>query len=598
MNRRFKRLALLMMLSVVGIGASATKAKLVARWTLDEASGNTAADSSGGDNAAAMYGTPLWLPMGGKHGGAVHFGQTHADRLEVSTKALSASQGSVSLCANLDTDPQPTRCQYFFGHGTAPFWTNRIQLYCDNGDRQLDVGLGNSHTRHTGVVTLSPGTWYHIVLTWDHGTFVVYVNGRAEARGTYAGLEGFNSVADIGNDGRTDGLQRDETLCGLIDDVSLFDHALNEYEVHGMQNQRTIVNSFLKTMYDENQEATALIAQQRYDEAIRLLQKGLSTYTTQIRQHPDNADARQRLVLSDRYYLLGQAKVATAASVEEIAAAYSRSVSESLFRPDYVPAILWLHQNRPAGMARAAIESSLRDGGISPDDIRRVSRAFASSKDWAAFECFLDVVLSNGNDTSARVDAVNESLATYDLWKDRFGEYLRARPALRSYWCAMVRKRAQGAVQEGRFAAAAEMYRNITDQNGASRDRDRDALEICKCAMLSGDYDLTLSRIRLLADNPSASQQVKAEALLLEGQAYLQTNNMDRAIDTLSRLTREHPQSESARDARFFLGYCNLLAGRNEEAARMLDEVIQERPQSSWARKARLCLCQTIETSP
>jgi hypothetical protein len=94
-------------------------------------------------------------------------------------------------------------------------------------DRELDLGLGDSHTRATGIQTLLPETWYHIALTWDHGDYVVYVDGLAEATGTYTGLsDPLTTIADVGNNG----LLHDQSFYGLIDEVCFYDYALSDAE--------------------------------------------------------------------------------------------------------------------------------------------------------------------------------------------------------------------------------------------------------------------------------------------------------------------------------------------------------------------------------
>jgi len=195
-------------------------------WALDEDAGSLAHDSISSANHGTVIGA-VWAPTEGKFDGAVRFGQTEGDRIEVPTTKLSASQGTVSLWGRLAPDPQPSRVRYLFGHSASQSYRNRIQLYMDNSDRQLDLGLGDSHTRATDIQTLLPETWYHIALTWDRGNFIVYVDGLAKATGTYAGLSNpLTILADIGNNGRV----HDQSFNGLIDDVRFYDYALSAAE--------------------------------------------------------------------------------------------------------------------------------------------------------------------------------------------------------------------------------------------------------------------------------------------------------------------------------------------------------------------------------
>ena len=144
---------------------------------------------------------------------------------------MSASAGTVALWGRI-VGTQSTE-RYFFGHTSSPSgWVDRIQLYMDSGDNKLDLGLGDSHTRDTDIMTLSADTWYHIALTWDGSNYVVYVDGDNDANGTYTGLSSLGSIADIGNDGNAS--YRTEAFQGLLDQVRVYDKALSQSEVQDL----------------------------------------------------------------------------------------------------------------------------------------------------------------------------------------------------------------------------------------------------------------------------------------------------------------------------------------------------------------------------
>jgi hypothetical protein len=203
------------------------QAGLVSYYHLDEESGTVAADSSGNGHSGTLVGASLeWLP--GYDGGAVSFlGSEGAARVEIPTTGMSATAGTVSLFGYL-TDPQPSTSPYFFGHTThQPEWTNRIQLYMDGGP-SLDIGLGDTHTRATDVAPLKMKTWYHIVLTWNNGSYFVYVDGKEVAKGSYTGLTTLDTVANIGNDGS---LAPYESFGGRLDEVRIYNRAVSADEV-------------------------------------------------------------------------------------------------------------------------------------------------------------------------------------------------------------------------------------------------------------------------------------------------------------------------------------------------------------------------------
>ena len=209
--------------------SSVAQADLVGYWKFDESSGTTAADSAGGDNNGTLTGEQLeWRPSEGKIGGALWHGSLPDSHVEFPTTGMSATSGTIAFWLNL-ADPQPPHTRYFFGHTTLPHWNNRLQLYMDNGNTELDMGIGDSHTTVTGIMLLQTQTWYHIAATWDAGTCVAYVDGEELARGTYDSFTTLNTEADIGNDGSPD--NRAEGFAGLIDDFRLYNRALTADEI-------------------------------------------------------------------------------------------------------------------------------------------------------------------------------------------------------------------------------------------------------------------------------------------------------------------------------------------------------------------------------
>jgi hypothetical protein len=201
-------------------------------WKLDEGYGPIAVDWSGHDNHGSVTGTALsWMPDDGMIGGALSFNGTASDTdyVEVSTADVSLAAGTVAMWAKLRANPQAPATRYFFGHTTIPAYSDRIQLYMNNSDTILDLGLGDSHDRHTDIMSLTTETWYHVALTWDGGRYVVYVNGEEKANGSYTGLDALNPAANIGNDGNPG--ERTEAFNGLLDNVRIYDYALPQAEI-------------------------------------------------------------------------------------------------------------------------------------------------------------------------------------------------------------------------------------------------------------------------------------------------------------------------------------------------------------------------------
>jgi len=220
-------MVLVAFLAGTGVAIAGLEDGLVCYYKLDEDSGTVAADSSPNGYDGTLFGNALeWVP--GRIGGALSWGTAEAKGgVQFPTKGLSVSAATISLWGYLG-DPQASRTRYFFGHTTQPAYSNRIQVYMDESTTQLDIGLGDTHARNTNIVTLKTKTWVHVVLTWDNGKFVVYVDGAQVADGTYTGLTALNDFADIGEDGNPG---EDEAFDGSIDEVRLYNRALSAAEV-------------------------------------------------------------------------------------------------------------------------------------------------------------------------------------------------------------------------------------------------------------------------------------------------------------------------------------------------------------------------------
>jgi Concanavalin A-like lectin/glucanases superfamily/Right handed beta helix region/PKD domain len=193
---------------------------LVGYYVFGDAGSSYVADSSGHNNTGYyINGTQRTGQQEANLGGG-------DDAVQISTTDWNAAQGAVAVWIN-GTSMLGT--QYIFGHSVGS-WSNRIQLYIDNG--YLGIGLGDTRSLKTNIQLLSTQTWYHIALSWDGTNYTVYVNGLLSATGTYTGLTLLNNLADIGNTGNT--TSRTEGFQGLIDEVRIYNRALTAAEISNL----------------------------------------------------------------------------------------------------------------------------------------------------------------------------------------------------------------------------------------------------------------------------------------------------------------------------------------------------------------------------
>jgi hypothetical protein len=195
---------------------------LVGYWEFSETGGSTTQDSSGKGNKGSLVNAPVWT---GKS--QIEF-TAPTQAVQVPTNGWNAGAGTVTIRAMVDTT---AGVQFLFGHSVGA-WSNRIQLYVENG--ALCLGLGDSHVTAAGIAAIAAQTWYDIAFTWNGTQYTVYVDGASKASGTYTGLTSLASTVDIGNDGLAS--VRSEAMSGQVDRVRLYSRALSSAEIGAIYN--------------------------------------------------------------------------------------------------------------------------------------------------------------------------------------------------------------------------------------------------------------------------------------------------------------------------------------------------------------------------
>jgi len=203
---------------------SPAKADLVGWWRLDEGSGTTAADSSGGGNDGTFVGSPQWVAVG-KVNGALEFGG--GDSVSVPGGA-NINPESITLMTWVnfnEVDNTSVRQDYLSRGDDYAF-----SLHEDNADQRIHgiVTSAGAWSVVDGQTVVEADIWYHTSLTYDAGTdmLTLYLDGEVdgELRVT-AGLEHRLRGA------LTLGTYSGRDLLGKLDEVKIFDEALSQDEI-------------------------------------------------------------------------------------------------------------------------------------------------------------------------------------------------------------------------------------------------------------------------------------------------------------------------------------------------------------------------------
>ena len=225
--------------------ANATTAEVAnraAHWKLDDATGLSAADSSGNANTGNLQLGPTWVP--GKIGTGLNFdgSPTGGDDIVNAGNGTSVNNlGAMTVAAwiNVDTVGEAAGRIVHKATGTAP--VNGWQ-FVTQGPNQIGFAVDYATTdlvRVSAANAISLGGWRHVVVTWD-GTptatnVLMYVDGVAV--GSYAtttsalGARVSDASANIylGNE-----VNGGRTLDGVLDDVRVYNRVLSPTEIQAV----------------------------------------------------------------------------------------------------------------------------------------------------------------------------------------------------------------------------------------------------------------------------------------------------------------------------------------------------------------------------
>jgi|GEM_PF-2163666 len=193
---------------------------LVAHWTLD----GDAADSAGGHDGA-LYGNPVWLPTGGKIGGALKFDGKDD---YVDTK-FTQNLAKWTICCWVSSPAAPSNSP-----GSGPIHREQnLQINWNHSDPKFRsaAGLSVGGTWYAASFgTLAANTWYHLAATYDGVSLKAYRDGELITTTPCPGTPA--SEASSLKLGRH--AVQANFFSGTIDDVYVYSSALGQSEIQAL----------------------------------------------------------------------------------------------------------------------------------------------------------------------------------------------------------------------------------------------------------------------------------------------------------------------------------------------------------------------------
>jgi len=240
-----RRMIYLISLVVVLSMAGGASADLVAHWPFDEGSGTIAHDASGNGHDGSFEGSPQWTRPGWNGiGWSLQFGGDN-DRLTVESFDLTGSGITLAAWINVTTFQDDARLiSKSEGSGTPDhYWA---MILSGSGENNLEFRLrtdtgGTSRYSAPDTHDLQADEWTHIALTWDASDQFMrfYKNGEEIfSQSKAGGAVGTNPDVKIaiGNQSASvaDAAGRIRPFGGLIDDVVMYDRALDKEELEAV----------------------------------------------------------------------------------------------------------------------------------------------------------------------------------------------------------------------------------------------------------------------------------------------------------------------------------------------------------------------------
>ena len=210
---------LLFVLSLVFAGSA--RAELIAWWRFDEGSGTTAVDSSGNGYDGEVIGDAEWVA--GQLGSAIYFNGSNA-----SVRAPHIPLDSRTFTITMWVYPELYTSEQVVFSQTQSRSTDISMHFRIYGPGSGRVRMGFYNNDLDTTMTIDEENWYHITFWYDYENQNrrIYIDGNLEAEATATPFLAPSGNTVIGSWDASSQWYR-----GIIDDVQIYDHALDEGEI-------------------------------------------------------------------------------------------------------------------------------------------------------------------------------------------------------------------------------------------------------------------------------------------------------------------------------------------------------------------------------
>lgn len=211
--------------NTVTINVKDPSSNLVAAYGFEEASGTIATDASGNGNSGAIIGG-IWIT--GKFGSALLFNGTNT-----MVSVNDSASLDITTALTLEAWVKPTSLGNPGGWKDIIFKSADIYFLMAVSPQAQAPQLGGMFGSLYGTSALPLNTWTHLAGTYDGATLRLYVNGTQVASvAQTGGIPASTGALSIGGDS----LNSQQFFAGVIDEVRIYNRALNATEIQSDMN--------------------------------------------------------------------------------------------------------------------------------------------------------------------------------------------------------------------------------------------------------------------------------------------------------------------------------------------------------------------------
>jgi hypothetical protein len=233
MKNLFPVLAIIVLMTSFAYAADPTDDSLILYFSFDELNGDTVTDHSQYGNDGTIAGAPELAA--GKFGNALKL-NGESDWVEVPHADILTVETNVTVMAWINAErhmgPNEQRWQGILSKGNSP---RSYSFYTESPSECLHLSAGGSGSVCTGKIALNE--WQHVAAHVEDGTHRYWLNG--ENVGEFDGKNALPGAADTSSVfvGKTPESNRE--FLGLLDEVRIWNRALNEEEIQAEMNAAT-----------------------------------------------------------------------------------------------------------------------------------------------------------------------------------------------------------------------------------------------------------------------------------------------------------------------------------------------------------------------